>query len=193
MEHEFIDSVKTKLDEFDGCFCGSLDKMKGVYDLIYIWEIVLRRFPKSKLVIIGQGPEYDRLLRIIRKKGLERNILLTGYLSEEQKISTMKSSKLFIFPSYEEGWGIAVTEAMACGLAVLCYDLDAYRPFGDGVVRIQVGKKEILAKSVDDLLSDENKQYDASLKAKEASKTLNWENIAENELIQINKLFVVSK
>jgi len=193
VEHEFIDSVKMASKQFDGCFCGSLDKRKGIYDLLFVWQIVLKHFPNSKLVIIGQGPEYGRLLRIIRKKGLERNILLTGYLSEEQKISTMKSSKLFIFPSYEEGWGIAVTEAMACGLAVLCYDLDAYRPFGNGVVRIQVGKKEILAKSVDDLLSDENKQYDASLKAKEASKTLNWENIAENELIQINKLFVVSK
>ena len=42
----------------------------------------------------------------------------------------MKSSKLFIFPSYEEGWGISITEAMACGLAVVCYDLKAYDVFG---------------------------------------------------------------
>ena len=187
VEHEFIDSVKTNLDEFDGCFCGSLDKMKGVYDLIYIWEIVLRRFPKSKLVIIGQGPEYDRLLRIIRKKGLERNILLKGYLPEEQKISAMKSSKLFIFPSYEEGWGISITEAMACGLAAVCYDLEAYNVFGESIVRIEIANKQAMAEVVSDFLNDKSKLECAALRAKEGTKDLSWDNIASRELKEIIK------
>jgi len=193
VDHEFINSIQIGSNHFDGCFCGSLDKRKGIYDLLYVWQTVLTHFPNSKLVIIGEGPEFTKLSRIIREKRLEQRIILTGYLSEEQKISTMKSSKLFIFPSYEEGWGIAVTEAMACGLAVLCYDLEAYRAFANGVIRIQVGKKEMLAKAVDDLLSDKNKLYSASSKAKEAAKGLNWDSIAENELQQINKLGVVRK
>jgi len=193
VEHEFIDSVKIGGKQFDACFCGSIDKRKGIYDLIHVWQSVLQRFPNSKLVIIGEGSEYRNLLKIITDEKLEKNVILTGYLSEEQKISTMKSSKLFIFPSYEEGWGIAVTEAMACGLAVLCYDLEAYTAFADGIIRIQVGNKEILAETVFDLLSDKNKQQDASLKAREASKHLNWDRIAEIELQQINNLVEVGK
>lgn len=187
VEHEFIDSVKMKIHEFDGCYCGSLDKMKGVYDLLDLWEIVLRRSPKSKLVMIGQGPEYDRLLKIIRKKGLEGNILLTGYLPEEQKISAMKSSKLFIFPSYEEGWGISITEAMACGLAVICYNLEAYNVFGNSIVRIEIANKQAMAKVVSDFLNDKSKLEDAALRAKEATKDLSWDNIASEELKEIIK------
>ena len=187
VEHEFIESVKLKMHEFDGCFCGALDKMKGVYDLLDLWEIVLRRSPKSKLVIIGNGPEYDRLLGIIRKKELEKNILLMGYLPEEQKISAMKSSKVFIFPSYEEGWGISITEAMACGLAVVCYNLDAYKVFGNSIIRIEIANKQSMAKVVSDLLNDKTKLADAALRAKEATKDMSWDNIASEELKEIIK------
>ena len=175
------------MHEFDGCFCGALDKMKGVYDLLDLWEIVLRRSPKSKLVIIGNGPEYDRLLGIIRKKELEKNILLMGYLPEEQKISAMKSSKVFIFPSYEEGWGISITEAMACGLAVVCYNLDAYKVFGNSIIRIEIANKQSMAKVVSDLLNDKTKLADAALRAKEATKDMSWDNIASEELKEIIK------
>jgi glycosyltransferase involved in cell wall biosynthesis len=187
IEHEFIDSIKMKTHEFDGCYCGSLDKMKGVYDLLDVWEIVLRRSPKSKLVLIGEGPEYEQLLRIIRKKGLEKNILLMGYLPEEQKISTMKSSKLFIFPSYEEGWGISITEAMACGLAVVCYDLEAYHVFGNSIIKIEIANKQAMAKVVSDFLKDKSKLEEAALLAKEATKDMNWDNIASGELKEIIK------
>jgi glycosyltransferase involved in cell wall biosynthesis len=191
VEHEFIDSVKGKFKEFDGCFCGSLDKRKGIYDLLYVWEKILTSFPKSRLAIIGQGPEYPNLLRTIREKRLEENIYLTGYLSEEQKISTMKSSKLFIFPSIEEGWGIAVSEAMACGLAVVCYDLEAYKAFGAGIIRVRVRDKETMAKAVQDLLVDKNKREDAGLKAIEAARRLNWDTIASDELEEIKKRSII--
>jgi len=187
VEHEFIESVRMKIDEFDGCYCGSLDKMKGVYDLLEIWEMILMTSPKSKLAIIGEGPEYGRLLGIIRKKGLERNILIMGYLPEEQKIATMKSSKLFIFPSYEEGWGISITEAMACGLAVVCYDLDPYRVFGNSIVRVEIANKQALAKVVSELLDDKSKLEDAAFRAKEATKEMSWDSIARQELKEIIK------
>jgi len=187
VEHEFIESVKSKFKKFDGCFCGSLDKRKGVYDLLYVWEKIVTRFPKSKLVIIGQGPEYTSLLRTIREKRLDENIYLTGYLSEEQKISVMKSSKLFIFPSIEEGWGIAVSEAMACGLAVVCYDLEAYQVFGDGIIKVPLRNKETMVTAIHDLLIDENKQQDAGLRAEKAARKFNWDSIAWNELQEIIK------
>lgn len=188
LEHEFIDSVRANPDEFDGCFCGSLDKKKGIYDLIYVWEKISSSIPLSRLIIIGQGPEYSRLLKMIRDRHLEKHILVAGYLSEEQKISTMKSSKLFIFPSYEEGWGISISEAMACGLPVVCYDLGAYDVFGNGVIKIDVGNKEEMVKVVNDLLTDKNKQKEAGLRAKDATKHLSWETIAEDELKLINTL-----
>lgn len=188
VEHEFIDSVKVDFKSFTGCFCGKLVKGKGVYDLLEVWNGVLRHFPKSRLVIIGQGPEYSNLRLIVKNKSLDKSIMLVGFVSEEQKVSLMKSSKIFISASYEEGWGIAVGEAMACGLSVICYDLSAYKIFGDAIIKVEVGNKAAMTKAVTDLLADENKQILLSAKAKEVAKLLDWDSIAEEELKMIYNL-----
>jgi glycosyltransferase involved in cell wall biosynthesis len=61
----FIDSVKVHAQVFDCCFCGPLVKEKGVYDLLDMWKMVLKYFPESRLVIIGQGSEYGKLRKMI--------------------------------------------------------------------------------------------------------------------------------
>ncbi len=188
IEQEAIDSIKMNTKEFDGCFCGRLTSIKGVYDLIDVWDGVLRYFPQSRLVIIGHGPEYDKLLKVVRSKALDKNIILTGFIPEEKKFSIIKSSTIFISASYEEGWGIAVSEAMACGLAVVCYNLSAYEVFGDAIIKVDVGNKQKLVQAIVDLLRDENKREFLANKAKELSKLLNWDNISAEELEQICKL-----
>jgi glycosyltransferase involved in cell wall biosynthesis len=188
IEQEVIDSIKVNAKGFDGCFCGRLTSTKGVYDLIDVWEGVLKYFPQSKLVIIGNGPEYDNMLKVIRNKALEKSITLTGFISEEKKFSIIKSCKIFISASYEEGWGIAVSEAMACGLAVVCYNLSAYEVFGDAINKIEIGNKQKMVQTILDLLTDENKRIALSDKAKEFSRLLNWDNISTRELKQIYTL-----
>jgi glycosyltransferase involved in cell wall biosynthesis len=188
LEQETIDSVKVNTKEFDGCYCGRLTAIKGVYDLVCIWERIVKLFPQSKLVIIGHGPEYCELLRRVKTKGLDKNIVLTGFIPEENKFSLIKSSRIFISASYEEGWGIAVSEAMACGLAVVCYNLSAYDIFGNSISKVNVGNKEEMIQTVISLLTDENNRISLANKAKEVSRLLNWDNISITELKEINNL-----
>jgi glycosyltransferase involved in cell wall biosynthesis len=191
VEHALIDSIMVDGKKYDGCFCGRLFRTKGIYDLPEIWKIVMSHFPLSSLIIIGQGPEYDNLLNLVKKSSLEKNITLTGYLSEKEKISKVKSSKLFISPSYEEGWGITASEAMTCGLPVVCYDLPAYEIFCGGTVRVQVGNKKAMANAIIDLFRNERRQADLADKAKEATKMLDWSNIAIDELNAINNILTI--
>ena len=189
LEQETIDSVKVNTKEFDGCYCGRLTAIKGVYDLLCIWERVVKLFPQSKLVIIGHGPEYCELLRRVKTRGLDKNIVLTGFIPEQNKFSLIKSSRIFISASYEEGWGIAVSEAMACGLAVVCYDLSAYNIFGNGIIKIKLGDKEGMAKAITSLLTDKNKLANFAANARKISTNLlNWDNISITELKEINNL-----
>jgi glycosyltransferase involved in cell wall biosynthesis len=188
IEHDFINSIQGGEKRFDGCFCGNLDKRKGVYDLIEVWRKVIARFPSAELVVIGHGPESATLAKEIENKKLQNNVTLAGYLPEDQKISTMKSSKIFIFPSYEEGWGIALSEAMACGLPAVCYGLAAYDVFGNGVIKVEIGNKETMADAVFDLLSNQTKQKNLGDRAKEVTRSLDWDDIAAAELREISKL-----
>ena len=188
VEHEFISSVRAGLKKFEACFCGRLFKRKGISDLVEVWDIVSKYFPESKLIIIGHGPEQYKLLDLVKKKELDRNIIITGYLPEEGKISAIKSCKIFISPSYEEGWGIAVSEAITCGLPVICYDLPAYKIFGEGIIKIELGNKEEMAKAVIKLLSNDDERATSVANARQTSKLLDWENVATRELKELDKL-----
>jgi glycosyltransferase involved in cell wall biosynthesis len=188
VERQFINSVPADERIFEGCFCGRLFKRKGIYDLIEIWEMVLEYFPESKLIIIGHGPEGNKLIELVKNRALDRSIILTGYLPEKEKISLIKSCKIFISPSYEEGWGIAVSEAIACGLPVVCYDLPAYKIFGEGITKVELGNREAMGRVVIDLLTDNTKLAASASNAKQTSKVLNWESISAGELKEIERL-----
>jgi glycosyltransferase involved in cell wall biosynthesis len=189
VEHDFIDSVKVTEKRFDGCFCGRIVEKKGVYDLVEIWERVLKYFPESKLVIIGDGLAYPDVVEVVKRKMLDKHIVLAGFVSEREKISLMKSSRVFISPSYEESWGIAVSEAMVCGLSIVCYNLSEYDIFGNGIIKVGIGDKEEMAKAIIDLLADKNKQEALSAPVKEISAHMpNWDYISSKEMKDMKAL-----
>jgi glycosyltransferase involved in cell wall biosynthesis len=189
IERDLIDSINVTNKEFDGCFCGRLVEKKGIYDLIDVWERVLKHFPESKLVIIGNGPDYYNLLTMTKMKGLDKSIILTGFVSEERKFSLIKSSRVFISPSYEESWGIAVSEAIACGVVAVCYDLPVYNIYANGIIKLRLGDKEAMAKAITSILDDKNNQVAFAANTRETiANILDWDNISIKELKQINNI-----
>jgi glycosyltransferase involved in cell wall biosynthesis len=104
-----------------------------------------------------------------------------GQVIEPEKIAILKAAKLFLFPSYEEGWGIAVTEAMACGNAVIAYDLPVYRVFQDGIVRVEIGDKEGFANTVCSLFSDSKFRQRVVARAQTIVQEFDWDLVAARE------------
>jgi glycosyltransferase involved in cell wall biosynthesis len=111
-------------------FCGRMVTQKGVDDFVAVCRQLYAQSPGFRAVMIGVGPELERLQNDIAAQGLP--IELAGYVDEATKFDIMSRSKLFVFPSVEEGWGIAVAEALAVGTPVVAYDLPVYRSvFGE--------------------------------------------------------------
>ncbi|NIM46333.1 MAG: glycosyltransferase, partial [Nitrososphaeria archaeon] len=132
----------------------------------------------------GQPDVVNSLKKEIKKSGLEQNIDLKGFLEDEDAFRVIKQSRVFIFPSHEEGWGIAICEAMACGLPVVAYDLPVYdEVFFGGLVQIKKGDVESFARKTLELLEGGNGEYTRlSREALQVAAKYNWEQVARDEL-----------
>ncbi len=128
----FIDRLPPQAkDPLLACFIGRLVSQKGIFDLLKVMAALARTRPALRLVMVGTGPEKDFFISEMQRLKLT-NIELAGFVTEEEKIALLKKSAYFFFPSYEEGWGIALAEALHCECRCICYELPYYRSvFGE--------------------------------------------------------------
>lgn len=140
IETKKIDSVKTYKKESNlGVFVGRLTVQKGILDLVEIVKTIQKERPQFRLILIGDGPDKNKLLKKIEKENV-KSIIIKGFISEKEKYELLKKAKFFVFPSYEEGWGIALAEAIYCNCLCFCYELPHYRRiFGDFPFYIPLG------------------------------------------------------
>jgi len=79
------------------------------------------------LAVIGEGPELENLKFKVQELGFECNVKVFGGVPDHKMYKILCESKIFIFPSRFEGWGLAVAEALACSLPVVCYKIPALK------------------------------------------------------------------
>ena len=187
---DYFDGLKTKNNNrFEGVFLARLTASKGVFDLIKIWSIVCRQKPKAKLVLIGGEAEVSRkeLEETAKKAGLAENISVLGYLDNKEAYSLVKSGKVFLFPSHEEGWGISIAEAMACGTAVIAWDLPVYRKvFSDYLTVVSENDLGAFAAKIIELLENNSRRESFSVKGKAFINNYSWELMAKKRKILFN-------
>ena len=75
--------------------------------------------PDARLVIIGDGPERNRLRKLIKYRQLEQQITLVGYQPQAELHRILKHCHALVLTSTVETFGVALIEAMACGLPVI--------------------------------------------------------------------------
>jgi len=115
-----IEKVKPSEEESDVVFAGRLIKDKNVDVLIKAISLIKREIPDIKCIVIGDGPEKEKLMNLVKELKVENNVKFVGFLeNHDEVIAYMKSSKVFVLPSTREGFGIVALEANACGLPVV--------------------------------------------------------------------------
>lgn len=99
-------------------FLSRLDKKKGLDLLLPAFAYLHRKHPRALLVIGGSGHEAyaRRLVKLARELGIQPDVVWTGHLEGEEKMSALSAASVFVLPSYSENFGIAAVEAFAAGL-----------------------------------------------------------------------------
>lgn len=104
-------------------FIGRMARTKGVTDTIEALARVRDAVPEASLVMVGIGPERETGVALAKRLGISDSVDWRGFVSEEEKRRILSESRVLLAPSYEEGWGIAVCEALASGVPVVAYRL----------------------------------------------------------------------
>lgn len=175
--------------KYDLCFLGRLVKSKGVLDLVEIMKMVRERISKPQLVVMGMGGELPNLRYDFDQAGLSDSVIFMEAVDERTKYRVLQESRVFVAPSYEEGWGLALAEALSCGLPAVAYDLTVFREvFKKGPVLVPAGNREALAAAVIKLLTDEEYLKLKSAEAKSSVQDFYLDQVLPAELKMIENL-----
>lgn len=116
-EKEYV--VKERDSKLVFVATGSLIYRKGFDLLIAAFDKLKLPVDLWELNIIGGGEEYDNLQKQINEAGLQNNIHLLGQKHKEEIVVLLSQSDVFVLPSRNENFSVAVLEALACGLPVV--------------------------------------------------------------------------
>ena len=98
-------------------YSGSLLELKGVYQLMKAWNIVVKEIPDAKLYIFGKGPVH-KLKALLSMEG-EKRVFFKGHVDRDKLFNVLASAEAAIFPSYTECFALGPMEAMVNGAAVI--------------------------------------------------------------------------
>jgi len=168
---------------------GRLTEQKGIKYLLFSMKDVLRYFPKTKLVIIGDGIERENLERLTKKLNLENNIIFTGKIPNEKLPDYYASADIFVSPSiidsigWGEGMGIVFLESIAAGTPVIGSNVggipDIIKNNKTGLLIEQKNIPQI-ANAIKKILKDKNLGNKLVKQGKEHIKEkYSWENITK--------------
>lgn len=100
-------------------FVGSLSERKGVDALLDAFQLVAAELPGARLLLVGEGPKGDELKQEAAVKGITNRVEFAGFVQPDRLPRVYQQADVFVFPSREDTFGVAIADAAAAGLPIL--------------------------------------------------------------------------
>lgn len=142
--------------------------------------LVRQSIPDLQLIIVGNGPEKPRLMRLARQLNIDTRIDWKSRISEDKKWPLLSRSHLHVLPSEFEGMGLVTLEALAAGTPVVNSDIPINKEVlqgEQGGLLFPKGDYVELAHAITRLLSDRTLYEQKSREAKELIKQYRWDSV----------------
>jgi len=157
------------------------------------WLVVSKKAPITShqspitLVIAGKkGWMFEKIFEKVKELGLKDKVIFTGFIEEKEVPALMAGAKVFVMPSFWEGFGIPVVEAMACGTPVVVSKTGSLpEVIGEGGIVVNPYKPESIADGIKKAIKDGEKFSEQGLKQVQQ---FNWLNCAEKVIEVLEKV-----
>lgn len=145
-----------KDDDLFVFYVGRLESKKNLVRLIEGFARFLKEFPDWKLILAGKnGVGYEDILEAVALLGLNKNVVMPGYITEREKLFLMSACRIVAFPSLYEGFGLPVLEGFAMRRPVLTSNVSSMPEVaGDAAFLVNPEKVEEIGVGLKRLASD---------------------------------------
>ena len=169
---------------YDICYIGRVTKPKGIIDLINTLRILHMENIKPIVAVVGayENKMKRKIDKLLYKFKLTDQFKFFGYVSNAKKIEILKSSKIYVSLSYEEGWSISVMEAAFYGVPIVAYELLAYSYLHGNYYYADVANLHQVSKLIKTLLKDTTKADTYVKNAMLLVKGYNYKDIAKTQI-----------
>lgn len=160
---------------------STIEPRKNITSLVSAYASLPTSIRKEyKLVLAGgKGWKDNKILELVGSHDLANDIIMTGYVDDEDIASLYSGAELFIFPSLYEGFGLPILEAMACGVPVISADNSSLPETGGDAARY-VGAEDIegLTEAIKEVLRNPDLRRSMSDKGIKQAARYGWEDSA---------------
>ncbi|WP_292460183.1 glycosyltransferase family 1 protein [Methanothermococcus sp.] len=165
-------------------YVGTLEPRKNIPTLLKALYKLKKQGIKHKLVITGKkGWKYKSIFETIEKLNLQKDVIFTGYVPDEDLPALYNAAVLFVYPSLYEGFGLPPLEAMACGTPVITSNTSSLpEVVGDAGIMVNPYDVDELANKMYEVLTNDGLREELSKKGLERAKLFSWKKCAEETL-----------
>jgi glycosyltransferase involved in cell wall biosynthesis len=175
---------------------GTLEPRKNLLRLINAYKMVAStREPVPKLVIVGwQGWRNEDLGKLVRESGLADQVVLVGYVPDDDLPTLYRNATVFVYPSLYEGFGLPPLEAMACGTPVITSNVSSIpEVVGDAGILIDPYNTTEIARAIASVLNNEELRESLRTSGLVRSRLFNWDKTARETLKLYQEVIEESK
>ncbi len=121
-------------------YFARLNRRKGLFEIPFIWKEIVKEYPEMKLKIFGRGKEksIQKFERIAKKLGIIDSIEVVGYVTREELLSSISKARLFIYPSHEDCYPLAMLETLFVGTPIVAYGITPIRYIYESIKAVEL-------------------------------------------------------
>lgn len=171
-------------------YIGLVVPRKNIPNLLKAFKNFSEKYKEYSLILSGRiVKELINPENLIKELNLDEKVILTGIISDEEKVVLMKNASAFVFISTYEGFGLPILEAQSLGVPVLTSNVTALPEIGgEGALYVDPYNIEEIAKGMEEIIMNEDLRKKCIQKGYENLKRFSWEKAAEETLKILRKV-----
>jgi glycosyltransferase involved in cell wall biosynthesis len=168
-------------------FLGTVERRKNVLGLIRAFELVAAKIPDYYLVLAGAaGPGFGQIFSAAKESRVAERILFLDYVPEDERRALYSAAKLFVYPSFYEGFGMPPLEAMSEGTPVVTSLASSLgEVVGDAALLANPHHADEIAEAIFEGITNERLRKSLILRGQNQIKKFDWAKSAA----ELNNVF----